>query len=131
MMYLSPKVPSLELQTVEFIMHSRALSAAGSIDLQRHGFRATVEYEPALSLEQHGVLTDIVAIIDVHVPSYYRRRGWLTYYLNMCELLAGDALFVASLHTPVREALLRRGFVPVFADFLMLKKEVSHLMQNH
>ena len=124
------KVPSLELQTVEFIMRSRALRTAGSIDLQRHGFRVTVEYEPALSLEQHGVLTDIVAIIDVHVPSCYRRRGWLTYYLSMCELLAGDALFVAGLDAPVHAALLRRGFVPVSADFLMLKKEASRPMQN-
>lgn len=130
MMHPKTPVPSLELQTVAFIMRSRALRAAGSIELQRDGFRVTVEYEPELALAPYGVLTDIVSIIDVHVPSCYRRQGWLTYYLKMCELLAGDALFVAGLDAPLHEALLRRGFVRISADFLMLKKEASRSMQN-
>lgn len=116
---------SIELATVEFLEQSRARGVTASVDLRSRGFRVAVDYEPELACGHLGTLKEVLSVAEVYVPPRYRRRGWLTCYLKMCERLAGDALFVVDAWGFVREALVRRGFVPVeFApEFLMLKRK--------
>lgn len=118
------KAPSLELQTLEFFEYSRPKGERRIVELRRNGFRVCLEYMPELELSQQDVLKEVVSINDVYVPMRYRCRGWLTYYLKMCERLAGGALFVPDPGGPLGQALRRKGFVPVedLAGFLMLRK---------
>ncbi|WP_417069489.1 hypothetical protein [Niveibacterium terrae] len=112
---------SVELRTIEFVERSRARGLTASIDLRSRGFRVAVDYEPELACGHLGTLKGVLSVAEVYVPPRYRRRGWLTHYLKMCELLAGDAWGF------VREALVRRGFVSIeFApEFLVMLKKTK------
>ena len=115
-------VPSVELQTVEFVQVASEAPGPHAAQLRYHGFRVSLEYEPELSVPGLGTFRDVLAITDVYVPPRHRRRGWLRTYLKLCWLLVDDALFIDEVHGPVRDALIGYGFVAVDGDELMLRK---------
>lgn len=115
-------VPSIELQTVEFVEFARSQGVSRRGELQRGGFRVTLEYQPECSFPRIGTLKDFMLIADVYVPMRYRSRGWLTSYLKMCLMLVSDGLLVCNVNGPVHDALLRMGFEHVAPGWVMFKK---------
>lgn len=124
-MRTSLQAPSIETQTIELLERLRAESTSRIVNLHCNGFRVTIMYEHEVPHGAHHAFNGLVTISNVWVPLRYRRRGWLTYYLKLCEQFAGDALFVESLYGPVRDALLRRGFVSLTPTTLALIKKAS------
>ncbi|UGS90975.1 hypothetical protein KOL96_24070 [Ralstonia wenshanensis] len=117
-----PQIPSVELQTVQFVQSARAQGVGRETRLSARGFHVAIEYAPHLPVPDVGEFNGVVAINDVYVPVRYRRRGWFSGYVVLCALLADQALIVADAYGPLREALLRQGFVEVFSDVLILTK---------
>lgn len=115
-------VPSVELQTVEFVQMASEASGSHAARLRCHGFRVSLEHETELSVPGVGNLEGVLVITDVYVPVRYRRRGWFTAYLKLCWLLVDQALFVDDVHGAVRDALLGYGFVAVPGNAMMLRK---------
>ena len=117
-----PQIPSVELQTVQFVQLARAQGVGRETRLSARGFHVAIEYAPHLPVPDVGEFNGVVAINDVYVPVRYRRRGWFSGYGGLCALLAEQAFIVANAYGPLREALLHQGFVEVFSDVLILTK---------
>jgi hypothetical protein len=117
-----PQIPSVELQTVQFVRLARAQGVGCETRLSARGFHVAIEYAPNLPVPDVGEFNGVVAINEVYVPVRYRRRGWFSSYVALCALLADQALIVADAYGPLREALLRQGFVEVFSGVLILTK---------
>lgn len=120
-----PRIPSVELQTLTFVEMARSKGGSHDTLLRCHGFRVSLEYEQELTVRPFGPLKGVLGVFDVYVPSRYRRCGWLTAYLKLCQMLADEAVVVGDTYGPVREALLRRGFVEVSPGVPMLIKHAS------
>lgn len=116
------KVPSVELQTLEFVEIARSVGGSHAALIRHHGIRVLLEYEPVFPVHKLGTLNGVLAILDVYVPPRYQRRGWLTAYLKLCHLLVDEAVLIAVMRGPVREALMRGGFEEALPGFLMLRK---------
>lgn len=115
-------LPSVELQTVEFLEVASEAARGRTAQLRYHGFRVSLEYQPELSIPGVGTFKDILVVSDVYVPPRYRRRGWFMTYLKLCWLLVDEALFVDGVYGPVREALIAYGFEVVLEDVLMMRR---------
>ena len=124
-MRLPLQAPSIETQTIELLERLRAESTSRIVNLRCNGFRVTIMYEHEVPNGAHRTFNGLLTVSNVWVPLRYRRRGWLTCYLKLCEQFAGDALFVESLYGPVRDALLRRGFVSLTPSPLAIIKKAS------
>lgn len=122
MMLKRTLLPSVELQTVEFLEVASEAARARTTQLRYHGFRVSLEYQPELSIPGVGTFKDILVVSDVYVPPRYRRRGWFMTYLKLCWLLVDEALFVDEVYGPGRDALIAYGFEVVLKDVLMMRK---------
>ncbi|WP_323002858.1 hypothetical protein [Denitromonas sp.] len=114
-------IPSVELQTIEFVYDARRTGGTHEACLSFNGFHVCLEYNAELTVPRVGVLKATLSVQSVYVPPRYRRRGWLSTYLSLCHLLAEDALFVAGTYGGVRQSLIRDGFEEVAPGILMCR----------
>lgn len=115
-------VPSIELQTVEFVEAARALGGARAIELHYGGFRVELEYQSGFFVPGFGDFRGVLIIRRVFVPVRHRERGWLWAYLTMCSRIAEDAIFISCIKGDVRDLFVRRGFEAVSDDLLMRRR---------
>lgn len=77
-------MPSIELQTVEFVEAARVLGGARAVELHSGGFRVELEYQTGFLVPGFGDFRGVLIIRRVFVPVRHRECGWLWAYLTMC-----------------------------------------------
>ncbi|TVT77432.1 MAG: hypothetical protein FHP92_04475 [Denitromonas halophila] len=113
-----PALPSIESQTVAFILAARALREirpSYRALLEWQGFEAYLRYH---AVWQHGSLEavqEVVTIARVDVPEAFQNRGWFMRYVQLCyEFSEGGVVIENVFNSHLLNALRRRDFVVEF-----------------
>jgi hypothetical protein len=106
----SPRLPSVETQTVAFVEAARARNRRGIIScwLTWRGFRVYLRYWRNVTIG--GVmLGEVLVIADVEVPKRLQQRGWFWRYCQFCCALVERGIVIESVVSDeLAEALARR-----------------------
>lgn len=108
------------LQTMAFVDRARRGSGTLRQELKYAGSAVLFEYTVATKDSNGRVVRGVVRVHGAASPPHRRRQRWLHAYLKLCETLADDIMIVALSQCPVREKLLKRGYVEVSKHSLML-----------
>ena len=106
-------------QTIAFVDHARRAGGVHQQELEYAGAAVFLEYTAQTNVLEGRTVRGVVTVCGAASPPHRRRQRWLHAYLKLCETLADDIMIVALPQCPVREKLIKRGYVEVSEDFLM------------
>ncbi|AUN94141.1 hypothetical protein [Pseudazoarcus pumilus] len=108
------------VQTVLFVRQARRAGGVYQRELKYADAAVSVEYTAQTDLREGSAVRGMIRVCVSAAPPHRRRQRWLHAYLKLCETLADDIMIVTLPPCPVREKLLKRGYVEVSKHSLML-----------
>lgn len=107
------------LQTMAFVDQSRRAGGVHQLELEHAGAEMLLEFTAQTKAPGGQMVRGVLTIFGAASPPHKRRQRWLRAYLKLCENLADDMMIVALPPCPVREKLIKRGYVEISEDFLV------------
>lgn len=107
------------VRTMAFVDRCRRTGGVHQLELEYPGAAVLLEYTAQTNVLEGRTVRGVVTVCGTASPPHRRRQRWLHAYLKLCETLADDMIIVALPQCPVREKLIKRGYVEVSEDFLV------------
>jgi hypothetical protein len=107
------------VQTMAFVDRCRRTGGVHQLELEHAGAELLLEYTAQTKAPGDRTVRGVLTVCGAALPPHNRRQRWLRAYLKLCESLAGDMMIVALPRSPVRDKLIKRGYVEISEDFLV------------